>query len=159
MLFSLGNLALYLIAIALPIAILIRRLLIAGTVSKPEPARPKEKEKEESRTSSSATIMQAERTDLAPAKDDPFTQEELKAFDGKDPGKPVYVAIKGLSCPLPSIPDSIPCSLYPFFAPAFLTSGMPEHWQAPYSMCRGSVTRTALAVHMRSSLARTRRAR
>ncbi|KAI0249626.1 progesterone binding protein [Lactifluus subvellereus] len=39
--------------------------------------------------------MQAENMDLAPPKDDPFTQEELKVFDGQDPAKPVYVAIKG----------------------------------------------------------------
>jgi membrane-associated progesterone receptor component len=40
------------------------------------------------------TIMQAPRDDLAPAKDDPFTVEELKQFDGNDPTKPIYVAIK-----------------------------------------------------------------
>jgi predicted heme/steroid binding protein len=39
--------------------------------------------------------MQPERTDLEPPKDDPFTQEQLKAYDGTDPSKPVYVAIKG----------------------------------------------------------------
>jgi len=41
------------------------------------------------------TIMQAPREDLIPPKDDPFTLEELKAFDGSDASKPVYVAIKG----------------------------------------------------------------
>lgn len=41
------------------------------------------------------TIMQTERTDLEPPKDDPFTLEDLKAFDGSDPSKPIYVAIKG----------------------------------------------------------------
>lgn len=40
-------------------------------------------------------MMQPERTDLAPPKDDPFTQDELKAYDGSDLEKPVYVAIKG----------------------------------------------------------------
>ncbi|KAA1475088.1 progesterone binding protein [Dentipellis sp. KUC8613] len=39
--------------------------------------------------------MQAERTDLAPPKDDPFTLEQLKIFDGSDEYKPIYVAIKG----------------------------------------------------------------
>ncbi|KAI0035468.1 progesterone binding protein [Vararia minispora EC-137] len=39
--------------------------------------------------------MQAERTDLAPPKDDPFTLEQLKVFDGSDPSKPIYVSIKG----------------------------------------------------------------
>lgn len=41
------------------------------------------------------TIMQAPRTDLDPPKDDPFTLEQLKAFDGSDPSKPIYVSIKG----------------------------------------------------------------
>ena len=39
--------------------------------------------------------MQAPRDDLLPPKEDPFTQEALKAYDGSDPDKPVYVAIKG----------------------------------------------------------------
>ncbi|KAI0291624.1 progesterone binding protein [Multifurca ochricompacta] len=39
--------------------------------------------------------MQPERTDLAPPKDDPYTQAQLKEFDGSNPEKPVYVAIKG----------------------------------------------------------------
>jgi len=41
------------------------------------------------------TIMQAPRDDLAPPKDDPFTLEQLKQYDGSDPKKPIYVAIKG----------------------------------------------------------------
>jgi membrane-associated progesterone receptor component len=40
-------------------------------------------------------IMQAPNADLKPPKDDPFTLEQLKAFDGSDPSKPIYVAIKG----------------------------------------------------------------
>ena len=44
--------------------------------------------------------MQPARTDLAPPKDDPFTQEQLREFDGSDPEKPIYVAIKGY----PNIP-------------------------------------------------------
>lgn len=39
--------------------------------------------------------MQPEQTDLDPPKDDPFTQEQLKAYDGTDASKPVYVSIKG----------------------------------------------------------------
>ncbi|KAH8107697.1 cytochrome b5-like heme/steroid binding domain-containing protein [Cristinia sonorae] len=39
--------------------------------------------------------MQPARTDLAPPKDDPWTVEQLKEFDGSDAGKPIYVAIKG----------------------------------------------------------------
>lgn len=40
-------------------------------------------------------MMQPERTNLDPPKNDPFTQEQLKAYDGTDASKPVYVAIKG----------------------------------------------------------------
>lgn len=32
---------------------------------------------------------------LQPPKDDPYTLAELSAYDGQDPNKPVYVAIKG----------------------------------------------------------------
>ncbi|KAL1760690.1 progesterone binding protein [Schizophyllum commune] len=39
--------------------------------------------------------MQAENPNLAPPKDDPYTLEELKAFDGTDPARPIYVSIKG----------------------------------------------------------------
>lgn len=43
------------------------------------------------------SIMQPPRNDLEPPKDDPYTTEALKQFDGSDPSKPIYVAIKGLS--------------------------------------------------------------
>ncbi len=43
------------------------------------------------------TIMQPARIDLDPPKDDPFTVEQLKEFDGSNAEKPVYVAIKGES--------------------------------------------------------------
>jgi membrane-associated progesterone receptor component len=59
------------------------------------------------------TIMQAARDDLAPPKEDPFTVEELKEFDGSDPEKPVYVAIKGEFLPSPF---SLPSSLFSFLA-------------------------------------------
>lgn len=58
--------------------------------------------------------MQAPRDDLLPAKDDPFTQEELKAYDGSDPDKPVYVAIKGTSRSSSSSSYLVFCS--PFFS-------------------------------------------
>ncbi len=41
------------------------------------------------------SVMQPAQTDLAPPKDDPFTLEQLKEFDGTDSTKPIYVAIKG----------------------------------------------------------------
>ncbi|KZT18020.1 progesterone binding protein [Neolentinus lepideus HHB14362 ss-1] len=39
--------------------------------------------------------MQPPRADLAPPKDDEYTLAELTAYDGSDPSKPIYVAIKG----------------------------------------------------------------
>jgi membrane-associated progesterone receptor component len=39
--------------------------------------------------------MQAAREDLAPPKDDPYTTEQLKQYNGSDPTKPIFVAIKG----------------------------------------------------------------
>ncbi|THU84684.1 cytochrome b5 [Dendrothele bispora CBS 962.96] len=50
---------------------------------------------EQSGTEETKSIMQPPREDLLPPKDDPYTLEELKAFDGSDPSKPVYVSIKG----------------------------------------------------------------
>lgn len=41
------------------------------------------------------TIMQPARDDLHPPKDDPYTTEELKKYDGSTPELPIYVAIKG----------------------------------------------------------------
>ena len=41
------------------------------------------------------SVMQAAREDLAPPKDDPYSTEELKQYDGSDPTKPIFVAIKG----------------------------------------------------------------
>ena len=50
---------------------------------------------------------------MQPARTDPFTMEHLKQFDGADPSKPIYVAIKGaprfpplLACPLLTLPPS-----------------------------------------------------
>ncbi|KAG7451736.1 cytochrome b5 [Guyanagaster necrorhizus] len=39
--------------------------------------------------------MQPPKDDLAPPKDDPYTLEELRQYDGSDPSKPIYVSIKG----------------------------------------------------------------
>jgi membrane-associated progesterone receptor component len=55
------------------------------------------------------TIMQPEHTNLPPPKDDPFTQEALKEFNGSDTEKPVYVAIKGTP-PCSCVPP--PCQLH-----------------------------------------------
>ena len=102
-------------------------------------------------TSSTAKrkIMQPEREDLLPPKDDPFTQEELKAYDGTDANKPIYVAIKGASSS--SFPSS---SVYLSRSNAFRT-GVQERC----STCRESAIRMGPAGPTRSSRARTARAR
>ena len=53
------------------------------------------------------TVMQPPRMDLAPPKDDPFTTEQLKEFDGTDLSKPIYVAIKGWFTVIKIIPPEI----------------------------------------------------
>ncbi|WWC86457.1 uncharacterized protein L201_001334 [Kwoniella dendrophila CBS 6074] len=42
-----------------------------------------------------ASIMSAPATDLAPPKDDPISASDLAQYDGSDPSKPIYIAIKG----------------------------------------------------------------
>ncbi|GAA5823560.1 hypothetical protein JCM10212_003182 [Sporobolomyces blumeae] len=42
-----------------------------------------------------AVTAQPDAAHLAPPKDDPFTTDELKKYDGKDENLPIYVAIKG----------------------------------------------------------------
>jgi len=41
-------------------------------------------------------IMQPPSESLADPLDVPYTQEQLREFDGSDPSKPIYVAIKGI---------------------------------------------------------------
>jgi len=41
------------------------------------------------------SVMQPPNDNLAEPLDVPYTQEQLKEFDGSDPSKPIYVAIKG----------------------------------------------------------------
>lgn len=57
---------------------------IATTVESAKPSQP-----------SARSIMSAPRNDLAPPRYDPFTQEQLKMYNGSNPEQPVYVAIKG----------------------------------------------------------------
>jgi membrane-associated progesterone receptor component len=40
-------------------------------------------------------IMQPPSSNLPEPLDVPYTQEQLKEFDGSDPSKPIYVSIKG----------------------------------------------------------------
>ncbi|TRM66919.1 cytochrome b5 [Schizophyllum amplum] len=88
---SIAKLVIYAVAFIAPPIVLfaLLRRRAASVVSDIPPApqlQPSEKPK---------SIMQAENTNLAPPKDDPFTLEELKAFDGSDPSKPIYLSIKG----------------------------------------------------------------
>ncbi|KAJ7457719.1 cytochrome b5 [Mycena latifolia] len=79
----------YLLVLLLPAAYLARRYYRSSTppsASAPSTAADEKPVK---------TIMQAPREDLAPPKDDPFTLDQLKEFDGSDPAKPIYVSIKG----------------------------------------------------------------
>lgn len=78
--------------LAIP-AILIYRIAFSTrttTSSNQEHTETEKKTEEESKT-----IMQPARDDLQPPKDDPWTLQQLKEFDGSDPSKPIYVAIKG----------------------------------------------------------------
>ncbi|KOS15787.1 progesterone binding protein [Malassezia pachydermatis] len=43
-----------------------------------------------------ASKMEPATTPTQPPKDDPFTPEELAKYNGSDPSKPVYVAVKGV---------------------------------------------------------------
>lgn len=62
--------------------------------------------------SGGGSVMSPPRSDLAPPKDDPFTLEELKVYDGKTEGKPIYVAIKGM-CPGGGIYAQATCTFPP----------------------------------------------
>jgi membrane-associated progesterone receptor component len=79
--------------LAIP-AILIYRTVFS-TQTNPGPTANSSEKKTESEDKPK-TIMQPARTDLAPPKDDPFTLEQLKEYDGSDPSKKIYVAIKGM---------------------------------------------------------------
>ena len=50
-------------------------------------------------------IMQPPNENLAVPLNVPYTQEQLREFDGSDPSKPIYVAIKGIT--------ALSCSPFP----------------------------------------------
>lgn len=78
----------YGLVLGLPILFLLLRRSLS-------PSRPVASQPEENK--SLKTIMQPPRDDLDPPKEDPFTLEQLKEFDGSDLSKPIYVSIKGAS--------------------------------------------------------------
>jgi membrane-associated progesterone receptor component len=78
----------YVVAFFVPIVYLIYRQRTSPVVTTAVPAAEDNKRPLKS-------VMQAPREDLAPPKDDPFTNEELRQYDGSDSSKPIYVAIKG----------------------------------------------------------------
>ncbi|KAF8173953.1 cytochrome b5-like heme/steroid binding domain-containing protein [Mycena galopus ATCC 62051] len=82
------DLSKYALVVLLPAAFLAyRHFFSEAPTPAPEPAPVDEKPVK--------SIMQPAREDLAPPKDDPFTLEQLKEFDGSDASKPIYVSIKG----------------------------------------------------------------
>ena len=96
------DIVLYAVAFIFPLAIFIQYLTDKeDTDTEPQNSSSSSQEKKKSDTSSTnsktttTSVMQPARTDLPPPKGDPFTQEQLKDFDGSDSSKPVYVAIKG----------------------------------------------------------------
>jgi hypothetical protein len=97
---------LYALTLVIPLVALFQYL--GDTDTEPETSAPEietktKSDSEEKKSTSGTTIMQSERSDLPAPKDDPYTQEQLKAYDGGDQAKPIYVAIKGApsSCATP----------------------------------------------------------
>jgi membrane-associated progesterone receptor component len=84
-----STLVIYGLALLIPVVFLLYR---ASSSSKP-PAPITQSKEEENKPLK--TIMQPPVAELDPPKEDPYTVEQLKAFDGEDPSKPIYVAIKG----------------------------------------------------------------
>ncbi|KAK0491799.1 cytochrome b5, partial [Armillaria luteobubalina] len=84
------NFPAYALLLAVPVAFLGHRFLFPASppaaASSPPPSVEEEPVK---------TIMQPPKDDLPPPKDDPYSQEELRQYDGSDPSKPIYVSIKG----------------------------------------------------------------
>ncbi|CAL1706118.1 unnamed protein product [Somion occarium] len=77
-----------LLAALIPVAAIVYQFRNPPSVASTDAEKEEEDEKPK-------TIMQPARTDLAPPKDDPFTLEQLREFDGSSTDKPIYVAIKG----------------------------------------------------------------
>lgn len=70
-------------------------LRLSGLLKRPS-TRPEQTPAEKEPKKQLKTVMQPPQTNLAPPKDESFTTEQLRQFDGSDPTRPIYVAIKGL---------------------------------------------------------------
>ena len=143
-----ASMTLYKVASALllviPAYLVYRRLVVSST---PPPAHAGTgADSAEKKDDEPKTIMQPPRSDLDPPKDDPYTLEQLKAFDGADASKPLYVSIKGL-CSL-----CLPCG-------AMLLSVVGLFVQVPSSMSPRSARRTAQEAATTSLRGKTRHAR
>ncbi|KAJ7582161.1 cytochrome b5 [Mycena floridula] len=88
---TLHNVAQFFVAFVLPGLFLLYWYFPSALSARTEPPTAEPKSAEEKPKS----IMQPAAVDLLPPKDDPFTVEQLKEFDGQTAGKPIYVAIKG----------------------------------------------------------------
>ena len=82
--------------LALPVVYIVIYNLFTPSSRRPTPTVNSANESEEKTEDEPKSVMSPENTDLAPPKDDPFTLEQLKAYDGNDPSKPIYVSIKGM---------------------------------------------------------------
>lgn len=86
------------LALALPLVYFFRGHLSSSVPQRRGATTRSAPKSENTSSGTSKSIMQAPSTELAPPKSDPFTQEQLKEFDGSDSSKPIYVAIKGACC-------------------------------------------------------------
>ena len=87
---SLPSLVIYGFAFAIPALYLSYRHLTSPASTTPQQPVPVTSPRPQK------TIMSAPRSDLVPPKDDTYTSEELRKYDGTDPTLPIYVAIKGM---------------------------------------------------------------
>lgn len=87
----------FLAVLALPVLVVLKRSFLPSSSSQAHSSAAgiSNSNNENEEESKPASVMQSVNPDLAPPRDDPYTLEQLKAFDGSDESKPIYVAIKG----------------------------------------------------------------
>lgn len=92
--------------LALPILYLLVRTFTSSASSRPPVSDAVQTVLDAKEDDAPKSIMQPENSDLLPPRDDPYTQAQLKDFDGSDPSKPIYVSIKGASALSFDLPSS-----------------------------------------------------